>query len=60
MRSIEGVEIFPVIGLLLFIGFFVWMVVRVWRSDKGWLNEMARMPMRKDEELEIENDGVES
>lgn len=44
MRSIEGVEIFPVIGLLLFIAFFVWMVIRVWRSDKSWLDDMASMP----------------
>ena len=45
LQSIEGVEVYPLISLIVFVLFFVaifvWMVI----IDKKYLKEMAEMPL---------------
>ena len=48
LRSIVGIEIFPVISLCLFVAIFT--VVLVWTSrlDRTWLARNARLPLDAD------------
>ena len=49
LQSIEGVEIYPLISLFVFIVFFIVMFVWMLKVDKNYLKEMEEMP------LELEN-----
>lgn len=45
LNSIEGIELYPVISLLIFflffVGLFIWMV----KVDKSYLKTMAQLPL---------------
>ena len=45
LRSIAGIEVFPIISLVLFVTFFTLMLVRTSRLDRRRLSEMARQPL---------------
>lgn len=44
LRSIVDIEIFPVIGLAIFMGFFVMLLVFVIRLNKNYIHYMEDMP----------------
>jgi hypothetical protein len=58
LQSIEGIERYPVISLVIFFLFFVVLLYLVLRSDKGWLHHMAQLPL-DDPELSKENQELE-
>ncbi len=45
LESIVNVQIFPIIGLVIFLLFFVIMIYRVMRIDKTEVDEMSRLPL---------------
>ena len=49
LQSIEGVEIYPLISLVVFILFFVIMFIWMLKVDKNYIKEMEELP------LELEN-----
>lgn len=53
LQSIEGVEIYPIISLIVFVVFFI--VVTIWliRMDKNYINEMKQLPLTKDDNNKI-------
>ena len=44
MSSIEGIEIYPVISLLIFFLFFTGLLWYVYRMDKGYVGQMENCP----------------
>jgi len=44
LSSIDGIWIYPVISLLIFVCLFVVIVVRLFRTDKKLLNKLANLP----------------
>ncbi|RZS96424.1 MULTISPECIES: cbb3-type cytochrome c oxidase subunit 3 [Cecembia] len=44
LSSIENVEIYPIISLLIFVIFFIGMFIWVIRVDKNYINHMKDMP----------------
>ncbi len=56
LRSIENIEIYPIISLLIFVIFFVGMFWWVIRVDKNYIDHMKEMPLKdepqKDESYE--------
>lgn len=52
LRSIQGVEILPVIGLLIFVLFFASWAWVAFRSDKKYINKMKQMPLESSSEDE--------
>ncbi|PSL04866.1 CcoQ/FixQ family Cbb3-type cytochrome c oxidase assembly chaperone [Cecembia rubra] len=44
LSSIENVEIYPIISLLIFVIFFIGMFIWVIRVDKSYINHMKDMP----------------
>ena len=50
LQSIEGIEIYPLISLAVFIIFFVVIFVWMLKIDKNYIKKMENLP------LELEND----
>lgn len=51
LRSIDGVEIFPIISLIIFFSFFVITCIVWYRKDKKTVDEYANIPLNDSEEL---------
>lgn len=47
--SIDGINIFPIISLILFFVFFVGLVVWVTRINKNYVKEMESLPLDQEE-----------
>ena len=45
LRSITGIQVFPVISLLLFIGVFATVLICTIRADRQALNRHAALPL---------------
>lgn len=52
LRSIPGLDIFPVIALCLFVVSFVLIIFWVVRLDQRTVNQMANLPLDRDPESE--------
>lgn len=48
LERIQGVEIYPIITLLIFFTFFIVMAYFVFNLDKGYIKEMKDMPLEDD------------
>lgn len=49
LQSIQGVEIYPLISMMIFFGLFVSVLVWFFRADKSHLKRMAEMPLETTE-----------
>ncbi len=54
LRSIENIEIYPVISLLIFVIFFVAMFIWVVKVPKTYIDHMKSLPMDEDEIIKNE------
>ncbi|MFM7023720.1 MAG: CcoQ/FixQ family Cbb3-type cytochrome c oxidase assembly chaperone [Flavobacteriales bacterium] len=45
LDSISGIEIYPIISLLIFFTVFTVMLVWAFRADKKYLEEMSNLPL---------------
>jgi cytochrome c oxidase cbb3-type subunit 4 len=45
LKAISGVEIYPLISLLIFFTFFIGLTVWVMRVNKGYLQKMENLPL---------------
>ncbi|WP_018474423.1 hypothetical protein [Echinicola pacifica] len=45
LKSIENIEIYPIISLLVFVLFFVGMGIWVFRVDRKYIDHMKSLPM---------------
>jgi hypothetical protein len=48
LQSIAGIEIYPIIALILFLAAGVFIGIRVWRMDKHEIEHLSRLPLRDD------------
>jgi len=44
----EGLSIFPIIGILIFITFFIFLSYFIIHLDKGFIKEMENLPLGND------------
>ena len=51
-ESIEGVNIYPMISLVIFFLFFVALLYYVKKMDKARVKEISRIPLDKDDQLQ--------
>ena len=49
LRSIENIEIFPIISLIIFVLFFIGITVWAFRVPKEYIDHMKSLPMEDDE-----------
>ena len=52
METIAGIEIFPVIALLIFFLFFVGLTIWVMTYKKQKIDELSNIPLEKENETE--------
>ncbi len=52
LETIQGIEIFPLISLVIFVGFFVLMLTYVATMSKSQVEELENMPLRPDSEAD--------
>ena len=50
-ESIDSVNFYPIISLLIFFVFFIVMLYYVKKLDKSKVNEISRLPLEQDEEI---------
>ncbi|AJA69137.1 CcoQ/FixQ family Cbb3-type cytochrome c oxidase assembly chaperone [Myroides odoratimimus] len=55
METIGGVEIFPIISLIIFFTFFVGLFVWVATYKKDTIEELSNMPFMDDEEHNVDS-----
>lgn len=48
MTSIDGIEIYPIISLSIFILFFAAMLWWVFRMDKNYVSELEQYPINEE------------
>lgn len=46
MSTIEGIEIFPLISLIIFVLFFTGLIWWVFRADKKKMKDMSNYPLK--------------
>lgn len=51
MDTISGIEIYPIISLSIFFGFFTMLLIWVFSYSKDTINELSEMPLKEDNEL---------
>lgn len=51
LQSIEGIEIYPLISLFIFLALFIGVVIWIVKLDKGYVKEMETLPLGNEEEL---------
>ncbi len=56
LEGIDGVEIYPIISLLLFFTVFVTMLVFVMKLPKKNIDEISQLPLDKQNNKEINNE----
>ncbi|PKP26549.1 MAG: CcoQ/FixQ family Cbb3-type cytochrome c oxidase assembly chaperone [Bacteroidetes bacterium HGW-Bacteroidetes-2] len=50
MESIDGIEIYPIISLLIFFVFFVVLFLWVITANKKYIEQVSNIPLEVDEE----------
>jgi len=57
LQSIDGVSLYPVISLIVFVLFFVIILIWMLKVDKNYIKKMENLPLEKDEENNFNNTG---
>lgn len=52
MDTISGIEIYPIIALLIFFLFFTGLIIWVFTYKKNSLNELSKLPLQNADENE--------
>lgn len=60
LQSIEGVEIYPLISLVVFVLFFVIMFIWIIRVDKNYIKEMEELPLDLEKNSDLKSTGETS
>ncbi|MCB0279120.1 MAG: cbb3-type cytochrome c oxidase subunit 3 [Calditrichaeota bacterium] len=51
LRSIGGIEIYPLISLSIFLGFFILLFFWMRQKDKRYYTEMAQLPLEESDTI---------
>ncbi len=54
MESIEGVHIYPIIGLIIFFTFFTVILIRTLKMDKEEISTYKNIPLEDEDNVNIE------
>jgi len=45
LRAMEGIDIYPIISLVMFFALFIAIVIYVIKADKSFMNKMSNLPL---------------
>lgn len=57
LQSIEGIEVYPIISLIVFVLFFAIILLWMFKVDKNYIKKMENLPLDNDEEINFNNTG---
>jgi Ca2+/Na+ antiporter len=57
LQSIEGISLYPIISLIVFVLFFAIILIWMFKVDKNYIKKMENLPLEKDEENNFNNTG---
>ena len=57
MNSVEGISIYPIISLIVFVLFFAVILIWMFKVDKNYIKKMENLPLEKEEENNFNNTG---
>lgn len=57
LQSIEGVAVYPIISLIVFVLFFAIVLIWMFKVDKNYIKKMENLPLDKKEEINFNNTG---
>lgn len=57
LQSVEGISLYPIISLIIFVLFFAVLLIWMIKVDKNYLNKMKNLPLEKENKNEIINTG---
>ena len=55
LGGIEGIEIYPIIAVIIFVAFFISLLFYLYHLDKGFVSEMGELPLDDDMDLNENN-----
>ncbi len=50
LRAIEGIDVYPVISLVMFFIFFVIVIIWTLKADKRFIDRMSNLPLENNNE----------
>jgi Ca2+/Na+ antiporter len=57
LQSIEGVSVYPIISLIVFVLFFALIIIWLLKVDKNYIKKMENLPFENEEENNFNNTG---
>lgn len=57
LQSIDGVSVYPIISLIVFVLFFVVILVWMLKVDKKYIKKMENLPFEQEEKNNFNNTG---
>jgi hypothetical protein len=57
LQSIEGVEIYPLISLVVFVVFFVAVFIWILKIDNNYIKKMKELPLELDNDRNLNSTG---
>lgn len=57
LQSIEGVEIYPLISLVVFVVFFIVILIWMLRIDKNYIKKMEQLPLDSNSNRNLNSTG---
>ena len=51
LQSIEGVEVYAIISMIIFITFFIGILIWLFKVDKQYIKKMGELPLEKDSSM---------
>lgn len=57
LQSVEGISLYPVISLIIFVLFFAVLIIWMIKVDKKYIKKMRNLPLEKEEDNEKNNTG---
>jgi len=55
LEKIDGIEIYPIISLIIFFSFFLLVGYLVIKTDKNHIEEMSNLPLDSDNDFQFKN-----
>lgn len=57
LQSVDGISIYPIISLIVFVFFFAIILIWMLKVDKNYIQKMKNLPFEKEEENNFNNTG---
>ena len=49
LQSVEGIEFYTIVSMIIFILFFIGMIIWLFKVDKKYIQEMSKLPLQNDD-----------